>query len=228
MKSLLLISPPKSGTTWVRDNMSKVVGVSMTEGTPYQVGNSRWSINSVSSFLTYNQLENWKKYNPRVLFLFREPVSRYWSFLKHNFRYRENHFADQKFNGVKIENVAINDWILAAFHPMSIAHANYDEIYSRASCFFPVNDIRIEFFDSIVETPREFINKLSDWVGACRTEVIPTPPANAGIKLPMPTELGKLFLDLSVCSFSPWEQGQFMGSRATQLVVDQFRYYRGY
>lgn len=208
--------------------MSKVVGIPMTEGTPYQVGSARWSINSVSSFLTYNQLENWKNHTPRVLFLFREPVSRYWSFLKHNFRYRENYFADPKFNGVQIENISVKDWILAAFHPMSIAHANYDEIYSRASCFFPVEDIRIEFFDSIVTTPREFISKLSNWVGITPGEICPTPPANAGIKLPMPPELDKLFLDLSVCSFSPWEQGQFMGNRTTQFVVDQFRYYKGY
>lgn len=228
MKSLLLISPPKSGTTWIRENMSKVTGIPMEKETPYEIDGNKWSVNSLNCFLTNEHLENWKSLKPRVLFFFREPISRYWSFVKHNFRFRENYFSDPKFHDVSIENVSVKDWTLAAFHPMSIAHANYDEIYHRATRFFPDNDIRIEFFDSIVETPTEFIKKLANWVEIYPEEIHPTPPVNEGNTLSMPPDLGKLFLDLSVCSFSNWKQGQFMSAYTTQFVFDQFAYYKGH
>ena len=215
-----VITPPRSGSTWLSENISSHSDIfipHMKEVKYFsnykELCDLKWYLTCFSegrdrikgevspsySILPDKTIQSIKKISPnlRIIFVFRDPIQRIWSHVKHQFRLRESIFTsfDQQevFSNVpeaKIIESLTNNW--------TTAYSDYLSIVKRWMEVFPGENIYISFFDRIVENPKTLLEGIFKHLGVSEYvdwSLFPLhKKVNQGLKRKIPIKIKKFLL----------------------------------
>jgi len=194
LPDFLIISPPKTGSTWLASNlqchpevflarMKEVKYFSMYHrwldldwyaGHFRQAGARLKGEASPSYALLPCGMIRWiHSLMPRVklLFLMRDPVARAWSHARHNYRYREANF--ENFRG-DLESVPEGIWRENFRHPWPLASGDYLGQLRRWLSVFPGEQIHVDLYERLSTDPEALLLRALAFLGV-RTESLDWP-----------------------------------------------------
>ena len=209
----LVISPPKTGSTWLADNFRhhprlfvpaiKEVkyfscfcnwldlgwyldhfragrGVLKGEASPSYAILPPERIRLVGELLP----------GAKLVFLMRDPIARAWSHARHNFCYREAHFADCPLD---FDDVPESLWREAFRHEWLLASGDYLGQLRRWLEVFPREQILVGFYESIAAEPAELLRRVFGFLGVDATLPLDSFPLHErilpGLDKPLPPAL---------------------------------------
>ncbi len=181
----LIISPPKTGTTWLSNKLSAHPAIFIPKIKELNYFCSLWKSFDVNWYLNFfKNAEHLKKGEAspnyallpeayiktirrimpdvRLIFFIRDPVERAWSHAKHCFRYHEASFRD--FEGV-YEDISSDQWIECLTHEWCLAAGDYLGSLKRWMKYFPKSSFHINVFDSIKKNPEDLLRDISNHIG---------------------------------------------------------------
>jgi Sulfotransferase domain len=186
LPNFLIISPPKTGSTWLAANLRCHPGIFVPEmkevkyfsmyhrwldlgwyARQFQDAGSRLKGEASPSYgLLPVQMIRWvHALMPRVklVFLMREPIARAWSHARHNFRYRETAFAGYE---DALETVPDEKWRESFHHPWLLASADYLGQLQRWLSVFPREQIYVDLYERLATEPRDLLLRVLRFLGA--------------------------------------------------------------
>ena len=98
----------------------------------------------------------------KLVFLMRDPIARAWSHARHNFRYREAHFADCRLD---FDDVPESLWREAFRHEWLLASGDYLGQLRRWLAVFPREQIFVGFYESIADRPADLLRRVFGFLG---------------------------------------------------------------
>jgi hypothetical protein len=101
--------------------------------------------------------------NVKLVFLMRDPVGRAWSHARHNCVYRETNFAD---SAVGFEEVSEQQWAESFAHDWPLAAGDYLGQLRRWLSVFPREQVYVGFYESIVREPETLLREVFAFLGA--------------------------------------------------------------
>jgi hypothetical protein len=182
----LVVSPPKTGSTWLADNLRRHPGVfvpaikevkyftSFFRGLDLgwyldhftEAGDRlKGEVSPSYALLPSGRIRLIRRLFPdlKIVFLMREPVARAWSHARHVFRYREATFAD--WEGA-LEAVTDERWCEALAHDWLLASSDYLGQLRRWLSVFPREQVFVGFYESIVHEPERLFRDVLAFLGA--------------------------------------------------------------
>lgn len=175
-----IISPPKTGSTWLSANLTCHPEAFIPESKELKYFSHfwrHWDINQYFRFfdegadrkkgdaspaysiLPDSAIATLHSFLPdlKLIFLMRDPVERAWSQAKHNWAYREANFrsCDKDFN--QIEDF---EWVENFNHSWSTTYGDYQGSLQRWSQIYPKNQIFVGFFETIRENPTKLLGEI--------------------------------------------------------------------
>jgi hypothetical protein len=182
----LVISPPKTGSTWLADNLRHHLGVFVPHVKEvkyfscYDRGfDLGWYLDHFAhgegrvkgeATPTYALLPRWQIdlirrlfRGVKLVFLMREPISRAWSHARHTLRYREANFFS--FRGPD-EEVTPQQWADNLLHDWTLAHGDYLGQLRRWLSVFPPEQLYVGFYESLAREPEALVRSVLRFLGA--------------------------------------------------------------
>lgn len=232
----LVISPPKTGSTWLADNLRchPDLFVSKVKELKYfssyykwldlnwyldhftgGVGRIKGEASPSYASLPLERIKLIRQLLPdvKLIYLMRDPVSRAWSHARHNFRYREANFA-----GCTADIGAIPDsqWEQNFHHDWPLVSGDYLGQLRRWLSVFPREQVYVGFFESIAGRPRKLLCDIFAFLGV-RNDVDLTgfpvadrilPGVDMGLSVPLRRSLQRLLHDRT-CQLAALLQERF-------------------
>jgi Sulfotransferase domain len=181
----LVISPPKTGSTWLADNFRHHprLFVPAIKEVKYFSCFCNWldlgwyldhfraargvvkgEASPSYAILPPERIRLVRELLPdvKLIFLMRDPIARAWSHARHNFRYREARFADchDDFDGVPESH-----WREAFRHEWILASGDYLSQLRRWLEVFPQEQLLVGFYESIAAQPAELLRRIFGFLG---------------------------------------------------------------
>src|SRR5581483_8826423 len=179
LPQFLVISPPKTGSTWLAENLRchpqlfippvKEVKYFSSLYKYFDLGwyadhfvpaGERIAGEASPSYaiLPVEQIQAIRRLLPdlKLIFLMRDPIARAWSHAKHSHRYRESNFKEST---KKYEEVADAEWEANFFHDWTLTSGDYLGQLKRWSAVFPREQIYVGFYESIGTRPIEMLRQ---------------------------------------------------------------------
>ncbi|HEY3789288.1 MAG TPA: sulfotransferase [Urbifossiella sp.] len=187
LPQFLVISPAKTGSTWLADNLRChprifVPGIKEVKyfSALYKWLDLKWygahfspkpgQISGEASpsyaALPVESIRAIRDLMPdvKLLFLMRDPVSRAWSHAKHTHRYREAGFADCT---KSLEQMTDAEWLAAFADDWPLANGDYLGQLRRWRSIFPADRLFVGFFEDIITRPVELLKDVFSFLGVC-------------------------------------------------------------
>ncbi len=186
----LVIAPPKTGTTWLAENLRchPELFVARTKEVRYfsswcdwldlnwyldhfadGVGRVKGEASPSYAILPVERIRLIRRLMPdvKLIFLLRDPIARAWSHARHNHVYREANFADvpQDFADIGPEQ-----WRANFRHEWTVASGDYLGQLRRWLAVFPRDQMYVGFYESIASAPEHLLGDLFPFLGV-RTDV---------------------------------------------------------
>lgn len=181
----LVISPPKTGSTWLANNLRchpQIFIPAIKELKYFSAlhwwADLDWYLEHFTSagtrlkgeaspsyaLLPVEQIRRIKSLVPRLklVFLMREPIARAWSHARHHYRYRETNFANR--TGT-IDDVTPEDWLDDFQHDCNVASGDYLGQLRRWLTVFPREQLFVTFFEDIQHRPEQLLRDLFAFLG---------------------------------------------------------------
>lgn len=181
----LVISPGKTGTTWLYQNLicHDEITISAKEINYFNIRWKKQDINSYMKFFQKNKakivtgdispgytvlplqiINIIKRLIPdlKLIFLMRDPVDRAWSHVKYSIQHRDLNFTsyDGDFKGIK------DKYFIDHFTgPNNFAYNDYLGILQRWLTFFPKEQFYIGFYESIKKDPKKTLRAIFEHLG---------------------------------------------------------------
>jgi hypothetical protein len=203
-------SAPKTGSTWLADNLRRhpEVFVPAEKEVKYFSSLGRWlgldwylsrfaggegrirgEASPSYASLPRERIELIRGLFPglKVVFLLREPVSRAWSHTLHTCRHGEAHFA--KHPAARLDDPGV-DWESASCHEWVTLSGDYLGQLRRWLAVFPRGQVLVRFFDDLRDRPEGLFREVLAFLGADTTLSLEGFPLrqriNPGMSYPMP------------------------------------------
>ncbi len=180
-----IISPPKTGSTWLGSNLTCHPEVFIPEikelkyfshfwrhwdiNQYFQVfdegaGRKKGDASPAYSILPPNAIATLHSFLPdlKLIFLMRDPVERAWSQAKHNWAYQEANFCSCAKDFNQIED---SEWIENFTHAWSMTYSDYRGSLQRWTQVYPKNQIFVGFFEAIRENPAKLLGEIFRFLG---------------------------------------------------------------
>ncbi len=181
----LVISPPKTGSTWLADNLRRhpqifLPGVKevkyfscflkaldlnwyLDHFAP-AAGRLKGEASPCYSLLPPERIRLVRRLLPdvKLIYLMRDPVERAWSHAKHNHRYGEANFAPRP---SALESVTDGEWRANFVHDWPLASGDYLGQLRRWLAVFPREQIYVGFYESIAERPAALLREIFSFLG---------------------------------------------------------------
>lgn len=209
----LIISPPRTGTSWLWANLKCHPNIFMHEKKELKYFSSfnkmmhkdiNWYLKFFEagqgltkgeaspsySILPSQVMEFLKSINPNLKFIFlmRDPMERAWSHAKHNYRFREANF---RFFDRDV--ISDSQWVENFLHEWPFSQGDYLGILRRWLFVFPKENFFVGFFDSIKSEPQKLLKKIWAHLGVETnvnwSEFPFSQPQFEGIKFDIPNHL---------------------------------------
>ena len=185
----LVISPPKTGSTWLADNFRHHprLFVPAIKEVKYFSCFCNWldlgwyldhfragrgvvkgEASPSYAILPPERIGLVRELLPdaKLVFLMRDPVARAWSHARHNFCYREACFADCRLD---FEDVPDSLWREAFRHEWLLASGDYLGQLRRWLDVFPREQFLVGFYESITAEPAELLRRVFGFLGVDST-----------------------------------------------------------
>ena len=218
----MIISPGKTGTTWLASNLSlhpEIYVAKQKEVKYFCINWRKFDINWYLSNFVESQINSIKgeasptysilpsfaiklisevKPDLKLIFLMREPMARAWSHAKHNYRVRTVNFYNFQGN---IEDVPTSKWIENFMHIFPYSQGDYLGILHRWLRFFPKKQFYVGFFESIEKEPQLLLSQIFKFLSV-KQEIEPimgntlSTKINEGLFLSKTPELDKILRQL--------------------------------
>jgi Sulfotransferase domain len=181
----LVISPPKTGTSWVAFKLGRHPEVFVPKIKEVRYFNSLWRWSDLGWYLDHfrdgvgrlrgeaspsyailpvEQIRRIHQLWPdlKLIFLMREPLARAWSHAKHSHRYGEVCFESTP---RVIADVPDAIWQANLTHEWSVAMSDYLGQLRRWMSVFPREQMYVDFFESIAAAPEALLRDLFAFLG---------------------------------------------------------------
>src|SRR5580698_8351347 len=181
----LIISPPKTGSTWLADNLRQHLQVFVPTMKEIKYFSSffksldlGWYLDQIAPGTGRVKGEASPSYallpveriglirslmpNVKIVFLMRDPIGRAWSHAKHNYRYREANFTHCN---AAFEAVDERNWIENFTQEYTLAYGDYLGQLRRWLSVFPREQIYVGFFESIAREPEKVFRDVLAFFG---------------------------------------------------------------
>ena len=181
----LIISPPKTASTWLADNLRchPQVFVPAAKEVKYFSYYSQWldlnwyldqfraaggrvkgEASPSYAILPVETIRQIRCLMPdlKLIFLMREPIARSWSHAKHNFRFHEANFV------VEYERVRggfRKPWRENFVHEWPLASGDYLGQLRRWLSVFPREQIYVDFYESVAHDPHKLLRNVFAFLG---------------------------------------------------------------
>jgi hypothetical protein len=185
LPDFLVISPPKTGSTWLADNLRRhpALFVPPLKELKYFSCFSSWlgldwyldqfadaagrlkgEASPSYAALPDDRVRLVRDLMPdvKLVYLMRDPVARAWSHARHTFVYREGPFAGRSF---PLEAVTDSRWRDSFRHPWLLASGDYLGHLRRWLNVFPRQQVFIGFYEDIVRRPEALLRDLFAFLG---------------------------------------------------------------
>jgi hypothetical protein len=182
----LIISPPKTGSTWLADNLRRHPDIfvpSMKEikyfSSFFKSLDLSWYLDQIApgegrikgeaspsyALLPVEriQLIHWLMPDVKIIFLMRDPIGRAWSHAKHNHRYGEANFIGSSKAFAAVDDA---DWMKNFTHDWPLASGDYLGQLRRWLTVFPREQLYVGFYESIASNPESLLREVLDFLGA--------------------------------------------------------------
>lgn len=204
----LIISPPKSGSTWLADNLRchpQLFVPAIKEvkyfSTLFKWLDLKWYSDHFApaqgripgeaspsyAALPLERIRAIRGLMPdlKLVYLMRDPIARAWSHAKHTHHFREANFAEST---TAIDEMTDPRWLEAVSNEWLLASGDYLGHLRRWLSVFPAEQIHVGFFDSIVERPTDLLREIFSFLGVepnvdlsgfpVAERILPGPPGN--------------------------------------------------
>jgi hypothetical protein len=181
----LVISPPKTGSTWLADNLRHHPGVFVPTIKEVKYFSSYYKWLDLAWYLAHfaagsgrvkgeaspsyallpvGRIRLIRRLLPdvKLIFLMRDPVARAWSHAKHTFRYREANFAAC---ALPFEAVSDGQWRENFRHEWTLASGDYLGQLRRWLSVFPREQFYVGFYESIAGDPHGLLRDVFRFLG---------------------------------------------------------------
>jgi len=181
----LVISPPKTGSTWLASNLRCHAEVFVAEAKEVKYFSHycrwldlHWYLDHFSpgagrvkgeaspsyAILPVERVRWIRRLMPdvKLIFLMRDPVSRAWSHAKHNYHYREANFASYT---AAFEAITERQWRENFAHEWPLANGDYLGQLRRWLSVFPREQLYLDFYESIAECPQTLLSNIFAFLG---------------------------------------------------------------
>lgn len=212
----LVAAAPKTGSTWLADNLRLHPGVFVPAEKELRYFSSlgRWAdlgwylsrfaggegrvrgeASPSYAALPPERIRLIRELFPdvRIVFLLREPVSRAWSHTRHGCRHAEAYFNEHP--AARVDDPAI-DWAAAATHEWVTANGDYLGHLRRWLAVFPKEQVLVRFFDDIEARPEALLREVLAFIGGDASVPLDGFPLreriNPGMEVALPPEAGDL------------------------------------
>jgi hypothetical protein len=182
----LIISPPKTGSTWLADNLRRhkqIFVPSMKEikyfSSFFKSLDLSWYLDQIApgegrikgeaspsyALLPVERIRliRWLMPEVKIIFLMRDPIARAWSHAKHNYCYREANFTDCT---APFDEVGDSQWMDNFTQDWTLAGGDYLGQLRRWLTVFPREQFYIGFYESIVSEPEKLLRDVMEFLGA--------------------------------------------------------------
>ncbi|HZU38801.1 MAG TPA: sulfotransferase domain-containing protein [Gemmataceae bacterium] len=182
----LIISPPKTGSSWLAANLRchPQVFVPSIKEVKYFSSFMRWldwswylhqfdpagerlkgEASPSYALLPVERIRLVRRLLPdlKLIFLMREPIARAWSHAKHNYRFREATFAGCEHS---FADVAEEQWRANVNDDWSLASGDYLGQLRRWLAVFPREQLFVGFYESITSDPEGLLRAVLAFLGA--------------------------------------------------------------
>jgi len=180
-----VISPPKTGSTWLNSNLSLHPEIFTPRAKELKYFSHFWQNYNIDvysdffeaglekvkgdvspsySILPDKAIATIRNYFPdlKLILLMREPTDRAWSQAKHNCRYGEANFEGFKGDVADIPHASF----LENFnHLWSLAYGDYLGILERWLVHFPAKNFFLGFFEEIEKNPKNLLSDIFKFLG---------------------------------------------------------------
>jgi hypothetical protein len=181
----LIISPPKTGSTWLAENLRchpqlfvpaikevryfssyfKALDLGWYLG-HFAPGAGRVKGEASPSYalLPVERIRLIRRIMPelKLIFLLRDPVARAWSHAKHTYRFGEANFASCS---LPLEAVPYGQWQENFSHEWCLANGDYLGQLRRWLSVFPKEQVYVGFYESIAHEPQALLRRLFRFLG---------------------------------------------------------------
>ncbi|MBX9580398.1 MAG: sulfotransferase domain-containing protein, partial [Gemmataceae bacterium] len=177
----LVVSPPKTGSTWLAANLRHHPGVFVPAVKELKYFSSLWrwagpdwyldqfapaggrlagEASPSYALLPSDRIHLLRRLIPdlKLVVLLRDPVGRAWSHVKHTRHFREAHFADAPADGPP-------DWRAGLAHPWVAAAGDYPGQLRRWLAVFPRDQVYIDFYERIAADPAGLLRDVFTFLG---------------------------------------------------------------
>lgn len=185
LPDFLVISPPKTGSTWLARNLSCHPGVFVPECKEVDYFSSYWrwlgldwylnhfrdaadlvkgEASPSYSILPVRTIRLVRSLMPdlKLIFLMRDPVGRAWSHARHNYRYHETNFANCT---ADLDAVPDTMWRENFVQGWALASGDYLGQLRRWMSVFPREQIYVGFYESIACDPESLLRDILAFLG---------------------------------------------------------------
>ncbi|MBY0231924.1 MAG: sulfotransferase domain-containing protein, partial [Gemmataceae bacterium] len=185
LPDFLVVSPPKTGTTWLADNLRCHPGVFVPASKEVRYFSTfgdwaglEWYLDHFAgaggrlkgeaspsyALLPPERIRLLRDLVPdvKLVFLVREPVGRAWSHARHTFRYCEAGFAGRT---LSLEEMAEEDWLAGFRHPWLAANDDCLGQLERWLGVFPREQVFLGFFEDLVRRPEGLLRDVFAFLG---------------------------------------------------------------
>ncbi|MDB5308313.1 MAG: Sulfotransferase domain protein [Gemmataceae bacterium] len=185
LPQFLVISPPKTGSTWLADNLRHhpQLFVPRIKEVKYFSSLFKWvdlgwyathfvpagdrvagEASPSYAALPAGQIRMIRRLMPdvKLVFLMRDPVSRAWSHAKHSHHFREANFADC---AAEYGTVTDAEWRANFAHDWPLTNGDYLGQLRRWTSVFPPGQIYIGFYESIATRPDALLREVFSFLG---------------------------------------------------------------
>ena len=185
LPQFLVISPPKTGSTWLADNLRHhpQLFIPAVKEVKYFSSLYKWldlgwyadhftaagervagEASPSYAILPVEQIRTIRRLLPdvKLIFLMRDPVSRAWSHAKHTHRYREASFENAR---TVLEDVTESEWKANFCHEWTLTNGDYLGQLRRWSSVFPRQQMYVGFYESIGTRPVDTLREIFAFLG---------------------------------------------------------------
>ena len=188
LPDFLVVSPPRTGTTWLFENLRRHPQICMARIKEVRYFDRGWRTHAIDTYcqnfadaggrvkgeaspsyalLPDVAIAHIKAVKPdlKIVVTLREPLERAWSHLKHMFRFREASFAGLH---CRFDQLSFLDYVRGVVHDYALSSGDYGAILRRWLKHFPKSQFHFVFIDKDVRKQRQSLSDLFDFLGVSR------------------------------------------------------------
>ena len=206
----LIISPPKTGTTWLAKHLASHPQIFIPPEKEVRYFDLLWRFHDLNwyagkfrsafdrvkgdaspqfAWLPDVAIEQVRKLNPdlKLLFLPRRLPDRAWSHTRHCFRYRESTFRNCTGS---FESAPQAELVKDFLSDLSLTASDYVGIIRRWMCYFPLSQFHVRYFEDALATPESYLRDVFGFLGVSTDVDLASSDLresiNAGLSAPLP------------------------------------------